>query len=55
VDYKTDRDLTIEKQLYTRQLADYAAAVGRLGGPRVREAYLLHARTGEALPIEIPE
>jgi ATP-dependent helicase/nuclease subunit A len=55
VDYKTDRDLSIEMDLYARQLSDYAAAIARLGGPRVREAYLLHARTGEALPVEIPE
>jgi ATP-dependent helicase/nuclease subunit A len=55
VDYKTDRDLSIEKNLYARQLSDYAAAVASLGGPRVREAYLLHARTGKAIPVGLGE
>jgi ATP-dependent helicase/nuclease subunit A len=54
VDYKTDRDLAARLPEYRAQLADYAAALGALGLSKpVTAAYLLSARTGEALPVSL--
>ncbi|MEO8347607.1 MAG: UvrD-helicase domain-containing protein [Acidobacteriota bacterium] len=60
VDYKTDRwkgaagrdDLARER--YAPQLADYAAAVRALGkSAKVRSAWILSARDGDAIPVPI--
>jgi ATP-dependent helicase/nuclease subunit A len=54
VDYKTDRDLSLRMQEYRAQLADYAAALFAVGlGKPVAAAYLLSARTGEAVPVAL--
>jgi len=53
VDYKTDRDLSVRMPEYRAQLSDYAAALSALGlGKPVTQAYLLAARSGEA--VEVP-
>jgi len=54
VDYKTDRDLSLRMQEYRAQLNDYVAALSAVGlGKPVAAAYLLSARTGEALAVAL--
>jgi ATP-dependent helicase/nuclease subunit A len=60
VDYKTDRwgrtadRDTLARERYAPQLLDYATAVRALGsGVRVRAAWILSARDGEAIPVPL--
>ena len=60
VDYKTDRWKgaadrdALAQQRYSSQLLDYAAAVRALGkSARVRSAWILSARDGDAIPVPL--